>query len=121
MPTRDEGTVPCRKCGTPRAWYGRMKPDSMCRACRARSISVRTWPYRQDTLADKAERKAKRWVTPSERPVLDGLRSGTRTEHGTVQARGMRDGSRYYLVIDEAGRTTELPAHLVESDNRRNE
>jgi hypothetical protein len=97
-----------------------MKADSMCRKCRARNYSKKSWKYAQDTLGAKTER-AKRWVTPSERPVLDGPRSGTQTEHGTVQARGMRDGVRYYLVIDEAGRPTELPAHLVEADNRRNE
>jgi hypothetical protein len=108
-------TVPCRKCGTPRAWYGRMKPDSMCRACRARSISVRTWPYRQDTVADKAERKAKRWVTPSERPTIVGLKLGTLTPWGAIQSRGIdKEGQRYYEFL-RSGVAFRMAAEVVEA------
>jgi hypothetical protein len=115
MTTRPTRTVPCRKCGTPRTWYGRMKPDSMCRACHAKSVSKKTWPYRQDTVADKAERKAKRWVTPSERPTIVGLRIGTMTKWGKVEGRGMNSQHGRYYVFLRDGISTQVPAEQVEA------
>ncbi len=63
-----------------------------------------------ETLVDR-----RRYLTPVDRPRCQGLQSGTVTLFGTVQARGIRDGQRYYNLVDGKGNRLTLPADRVES------
>jgi hypothetical protein len=75
----------------------------------------RTWEYAADSREAKANR-GKVWITPTERPRIGNtIPLNTITKHGRVSAVGMRDGLRYYCLIDVAtGAITQMPADVLE-------
>jgi hypothetical protein len=67
------------------------------------------------TQAKHHEKVMRTWVTPDDRPRCLGYPSGTITRYGSVQARGIRGGERYYDVIDLKGNRITLSAADVEA------
>jgi hypothetical protein len=121
----------CSQCGQKRARTAR-KVDGLCRSCAAKSwgkrgrhgnakpfgratMPSRPWAFASDSTAAKAER-AKVWTEAEERPRIGNtIPLNTITKHGRVSAVGMRDGLRYYCLIDVAtGAITQMPADVLE-------
>jgi hypothetical protein len=127
--TRQEATGPlkCSQCGAARSITAR-KENGMCRKCAARSWSrkgrnmnafgrqpVRAWAFASDSAGAKAER-AKVYLETEDRPRLNPLvKLGSQTQWGKVAAVGMREGERYYCLLNaDTGVVSMMPADVVE-------
>lgn len=103
--------IPCSGCGHPRKQGGRVH-HGVCRKCWKKARAEAATRLRDAAVATRA---VTQWLKPDERPRCEGLSSGTVTKFGTVQARGIRDGKRYYDLIDAHGERLTLPAERVEA------
>lgn len=45
------------------------------------------------------------------------LRLGTKTVYGKIAAVGVREGERYYMIVDAQGCVTLMPAIIIEAKN----
>jgi hypothetical protein len=131
----------CRTCRKPRAAGAKAK-TGLCRKCAAgvatvsrRKVSVarsaylqrekartwqdeapvRAWEFGGDSRAAKAVR-SKKWIEPVGRPDIRGpVKIGTVVlPWGKVAAVGW-DGERYYMLIDERGTVSKVPAAELEA------
>jgi hypothetical protein len=130
--TRQEmtGVMKCSRCGALRSITAR-KVDGMCRSCSAKSwgkhgrhanampfgratIPSRPWAFASDSRDAQAER-AMTWTESDDRPrVANTIRQGTVTQYGKVAAAGLNEHGLYYMVIDDKGQISQMPADVLE-------
>jgi predicted nucleic acid-binding Zn-ribbon protein len=105
--------VPCTGCGRLRPRGGKSL-TGVCLRCHRAKFNRASMEHAA-TQAKHHEKVMRVWIVPDDRPRCLGYPSGTITQWGSVQARGIRGGERYYDVIDPQGNRITMPAAQVEA------